>query len=651
MMAALRAFAKSPFAAVLMGLLIVSFGIWGVRDVFHVRISDAVVKAGSREIGSADFKQQFQNLLNENQQKTGQALTVQEAAQQGAVQQTLEDMATQEAVLEAIQRSGVKASDGLIIDQLRKIPAFFNPVTGAFDEQTYEALLGQHNLTPVRFQQDLRDQLDMLHFTSGMAAGLKVPATYAVMFAGLDQQSRAADYFLLDPRAQPVPAKPTDAQLNQFIKLHADQLRQPETRQITLVRISAGAIAPTLHPSDADVQKMYNVQKARLTTPERRSFVQILAKDPAQAAAITARLQKGEDATAVAKSYGTKPLSFANEPQSIIPDPAVAKAVFALQPGQVSGPIQGQFGLAVAKLVDITPAKAETLEEARPQIEKDLNEKAAKDAAYDQSEKYSVAHDKGQNLDAAAKASGAKVFPIPFAFTAQGKISAPGSPADGQQLPSVNEKMLKDAFSLPQGGETDITDLGQGEYYAIRVDKVTPTHVPSLNDIRAPITQAYMTNSLLLALKAKADGLAQRVKKGEAISAVAASAGAKVQHVELTRASAQAQQQTLGGQFLSQLFNGKAGDSFEAAAPNYGFAVAKIDWVKAGSPADVAKESQTVRAQLTEQMGRNEFGEMFYAAARATVKPKIDISLAYQALGVQPPATAAAPGKAPGKAK
>ncbi len=645
MMGAFRAFAKSPLAAVLMGLLIISFGIWGVRDVFHVKISDAVVKAGSREINSADFKQRFQQQLQQFQQQTGQTVTPQQAVEAGVVQKTLEDMATEEAVLEAIRRTGVQASDKLVLDQIRKYPGFFNPVTGLFDEQAYEQLLAQHNLTPVQFQQDQRDQLSIQHFVSAVAAGLEVPSTYAVMFAALEQQSRSADLFMLDPRAQPMPAKPTDAQLNAFIKAHAEQLRQPETRNITLVRISAANIATSLHPAEADVQKAYDAEKARLTTPERRSFVQIQAKDPAQAQAIAGRLQKGEDATAVAKAFGTKPISYADVPQGTVTDQAVAKAAFALQPGQVSAPVKGSFGYSVAKLVSITPGKAQTLADVRPQIEKELNDRAAKDAAYDQSEKYAEAHDKGQTMDAAAKASGAKVFPIPIPITADGKLP------NGQALPSVNQKMLKDAFSTPQGGETDITDLGQGEYYAIRVDKVTPPHVPTLDEIRPGITQAYVTNAVVESMKAKADGLLARVKKGEAIAAVADSAGAKLQHMELNRATAEQQQQVLGGALLSGLFSGKAGDAFVARMPNYGFAVVKVDGVKPGVVQDIAKQSQTIRAQLSDQLGRNEFSEMFYSAARTKVKPKIDLSLAYQALGVQPPASAAVAGKASGKAK
>ena len=647
MMAAFRAFAKSPAAAVLMGVLIISFGVWGVRDVFHVRISDAVVKAGSREILSADFKQKFQQQLKSVQQQTGQAVTTEEAVRGGVVQKLLEDLSSEEAVQEAVRRSGVHPSDKLVIDQIRKIPAFFNPVTGAFDERTFEQLLDQNGLTPTQFQQDLTDQLAMLHFTTGMVAGLKVPATYAVLLGALDQQGRAADYFLIDAKSVPAPTKPTDAQLTGFMAANADRLRQPESRQISLVRISAQALAPGLHPSEADVRKMFNVDKARLSAAERRSFVQIPAKDPTQAAAIAARLTNGEDASAVAKSYGVKPLSFADVPQATVTDPAVGQAVFALKPGQVSGPIRGQFGLAVAKLVSITPAKAATLEEARPQIEKELNDKASKDMAYDQSEKYSDAHNKGQNMDAAAKAANLRVFVIPVPFNAQGKMP------DGKPLPIINDKMLKEAFSLPQGGETDITDLGAGEYYALRVDKVTAAHAPTLEQIRQPLTQVFMQQALGAALKAKADGLVQAVKKGQAMAAAAASAGAKLEHLDTTRASAQALQQAVGAGILTGVFESGPGAVFDTRGPGANLAVVKLTGFRAGAPADIAKDSTVLRTQMSEQMGRSDLGEMFYAAARAKVRPKIDLALAYQAIGAQPPAGegAAAPAKAPGKAQ
>ena len=165
---------------------------------------------------------------------------------------------------------------------------------------------------------------------------------------------------------------------------------------ITLVRVSAQAIAGGLHPSDADVQKMFDAAKGRLSIPETRSFVQIPAKDPGQAQAIAARLSKARTPPPSPGHMAASRSAMPTRPRPTISDQSVAKAVFALKPGQVSGPIQGQFGLAVAKLIGVTPAKPATLERARPQIEKNLTTKAAKDVAYDQSEKYSTPTTRGR---------------------------------------------------------------------------------------------------------------------------------------------------------------------------------------------------------------------------------------------------------------
>lgn len=643
MMAAFRAFYKSPAAVVLMGLLVVSFAIWGVKDAFHTRISDSVISAGSHSISTADFKSRFDQALQRVQKQTGQAITAQQAVQQGAVQQMLQDLASEAAAQETIRQSGVRPSDKLLVQELRKMPAFFNPVTGRFDQQTYQTLLSQNGLTAPVFEQQLRDEISMLQFTSGMVAGWRAPLVYASIFGALDQQTRSADYFVLDQHAVPAPAKPTDAELTKFMNQFASQLRQPETRQLSMVRISAQAIESTLHANPADVQRQFDAIKSRLAAPERRSFVQIPAKDAAQASAIAGRLAKGEDASSVAHSYGVKPLSYADTPESAVADPKVAQVVFGMQAGQSSGPIQAAAGYAVVKLASITPGKPATLEEARPQIEKALNQQAAQQKAYDQSEKYADSHASGQTMAQAAKAAGVQIFALP-PVTAEGKI------ANGQVLPSLTPKMLSDAYALPQGGETDLVDLGKGEYYAIRVDKVNPASMPSLDQIRAPLTNAYMQRELVNALKARADALVARIKKGEGLQAVAASAGVKPQHLDLSRATAGAQQQALGQQFLGQLFGAKTGDVYDALGVNFGVAVVKVTAIRPGAVADVAKEMVSLRPQITDQMGRSEFGELFEAAARSRIKPKVDESLAYQAIGVTPDQVPGAANKASGKA-
>ena len=645
MMAAFRAFAKSKAAVVLMGLLILSFGIWGVRDVFHNKISDAVVTAGSRQVSSNDFKRIFDSRLKDLQQQVGQPVAAQEAVDHGVDKQVLQQLADREAVQEVINRAGIRPSDALIVTQLRKIPAFFNRVTGTFDQKAYEGALAEQQLTPAQFESDMRDEIAEQQFSVGMVAGLTAPRTYSALLALLQQQSRSADYVILDPKAVPTPAKPSDADLIKFMKDNEARLRRPELRLVSMVRISAQDIAQKLPADAAEVQKAFDYEKARLSSPEKRTFVEVPAKDAAQAAAIAARLTKGEDASSVAKAYSVKPISYMDAAKSTVADTKVADAVFGLQPGQVSGPIQGGFGFAVVKLVNVTPGKAATLDEARPKIEAEVKQAAALEKADDQAHAYDDARAGGAAMADAAKKAGVQVYQL-GPLTQDGRVFPSGQPATG-----LNARMLTEAFGLAQGAETDISGLGKGEYYALRIEKIVPSAVPSLNEIRPQLTQVVMREALIKALQAKADDMAARLKKGASIAAVAG--GAAVQHVEgITQASAAQQGQALGQEFMDRLFQAKVGDSFVAPGPS-GIFVGKLTAVRPGALADVARSTLLLRQQLTGNMIQNDLGQMLSTAAKAEVKPKIDGALARKVLGVaaeETPASSAA-AKPPAKAQ
>ena len=61
MLSATRKFAKSWVAAVLIGLLVISFAIFGINDAFNGNYTDDVIKAGSRTVSGPDFRREFDN--------------------------------------------------------------------------------------------------------------------------------------------------------------------------------------------------------------------------------------------------------------------------------------------------------------------------------------------------------------------------------------------------------------------------------------------------------------------------------------------------------------------------------------------------------------------------------------------------------------
>ena len=619
------------FLPVIAGLMTIGNVRSDLAGLFEPK--DAVIRAGSRTYTTADFKREFDAYRKQLQQQQGQTLTADEAAAEGIDQRMLQTLAERESSAEVMKRLGVAPADKLVADQIAKIKAFVNPVTGKIDHDTYVQTLAQNNLTPAVFEKNLRDDVAYTHFSSAMAAGLMPPRLYGTLVGAFAFEVHNLSLFGVDPKILGDEPVPTDAQLTQLMKDNAAALTVPETRALTVIKFSASALAPTITPDPAEVKKRFDFRKDSLSTPEKRDIQQISVKDAAQGQAISAKLKAGGDPAAVAKEGGLQqPLAYADTAKAGIADSKVADVAFTLPEGGVSGPVQGNLGWAVVKVAKVTPGKRVSFEEAKPQLEKEVQAEAAAAKAYNLVQKYEDAHGKGSNLAEAAKAAG--VTPVTLA-----PVTAGGQDVEAKPT-GLSPRLLKEAFALPQGGETDAVQDSKGEYFAVRVDKIIPPALPPLDKVRPRLAQAFVQREMSKRLETKLNDLSARVKKGESLDAVAQSIGAQVVHLSITRNQAQ-QSRSLRPQDVQQIFAAKAGDVITTSG-----AVAKIESITPPEPGIIA--STVTGGQ--QNLARGVFGELQAESrqwARAQVKPKVNVALARQAIGVSESGAPAAPAGAP----
>jgi peptidyl-prolyl cis-trans isomerase D len=646
MLAQIRQFAKSPIALGILGLLLLSFVVFGIGDVFkNGAIKDAVVQAGGRSVGAAQFKLRFDQFRKqvEQQQNNGQPMTVEQAAAAGLDKALVEQLAYSESLAALFEKIGLQPSDKLVIQELRKQPSFFDPVTGRFDRATYQQRLQQVGMSETEFETELRDQIAQQHFVSGLAAGLTVPRTYVAALAAYAREGRDFTWFTLAPQLAGPPVQPTDAQLLAYIKANAAQYTKPELRQFSMVRFSPALMAATVKVDEAEVQKRFAFEKDSLSVPETRSFAQVPVKDAAAGAQAVARLRAGETPEPVAKALGVSPISYQDAPKTAVTDRRVADAAFAMKAGEVGGPVQGALGLQVVKVTKVSPGHQATIEEARPKIEAELRKDAATEKAYELVQKYEDAHSGGATLAEAAKKAGAEVVAVPVPLTAQGTDLA-------GRASGAPPKLMEAIFALGPNGESDVLDLGQGEYVAVRLDKIMPSAVAGLDEVRTAATRNYVLQDLDRKLKARADEITARIKKGETLAQAAQSVGASAQTAtSVMREGAQRNQQ-FSQDLLAKVFAAKPNDIVVAQDVRLGYVVAKLDKVVSGTPAELAP--------LVEQQQSNFRNALFQDvaqtarnAARDEIKPKVDYNRARTAIGLEAQAPAPAAKAAPGQKK
>lgn len=626
-----RSKSTSWFTRIILGLIIVAMAGFGMSQYsFDAIRGDQVIKAGSRTVNSAEFRREYDRYKKRAEQQAGQPITPEMADQNHLDTAVLNGLATREGFAELLSKIGIRPSDTLVAAQIGRIPEFFDPITGRFDKKTFESRLAENGYAPPTFDAVLRDEMSTQHWAVALQDGLTAPRAYGALASVFALESRDLSFFTVTPQSVPQPAMPTDAQLNAFIKESKADLMLPEMRVITIVPFVPGAAAAAVAnaPIDpAELQKRYAFRKDTLSKPETRTIVQIPVKDQASAQKVTARLGAGEAPAVIAKSLGVDAITYDEKPLTALADRKVGQAAFKMTPGQTST-VQGDLGLAVVRVLNVTPGREVSIDEARPMLEAEIRKDMVAEKVYAQTQAYDDAHQGGASLADAAKKAGVPAQTL-------GPINAQGVDDQRRQLQGMPPKILEVAFSLPAGGESEITELGDGAYFAVRVEKIIAAHLQPLDEIRPLVTNAWMRREIVKALEAKSEALVARLRKGEAIDAVAASSGFAVTRAPgLTRQTAEARQADLGREVLGRAFGSKPGEAWTTQTPQ-GIAVGQVTNIRMDASPTAARLAEMNRGQLAQDIFR-EMAESAQAYARSKLKVKTDPERARAAAGFEP---------------
>lgn len=613
-----RKFAKSPWALGLIGLIMLSFVVVGTQmDVFGAFGSRNVISAGARSMGVLEFQQDFTRIRDNYQQETGQAVSFDELAAAGQVQRYLEEKSLQLGFFDWAWKVGIRPGRELVLRQIRQIPGFRSQVTGQFDEEAYRAALQQAGATPREFEEYLRDQHVDQHYRAALLAGPRLPRAFGALAANQGLETRDARWFTVTQAMAGETAPPTDEQLNAFIQENAAQLTRPELRTLSVVLFTSEGDRAAV--TEAQVQEKFEFRKASLSTPERRTFIVISAPDRAAADRAAAALRAGESPADAAAAAGVQPTEYADTPRAAVSDPAIAEAVFGLGTDQVSDPVQARVGFAVARVSAVTPGREAQLSEVRSAIVDELVNEAAHKRVSD----FMTAQTQGRSLEEAARDVGARIITV-------GPVSQDGMTANGRINPPA--QLLSTAWTLQKGEESEVIDGGGGQYFAVRVDEVTPPALPPLEELRGPMTQQWILRENSRRLTARAEELAGRVRAGEDIVAVAASAGASL----TTRAGLeqnQATQDAVGESVMRGVFTQDRGQAFSLPASQNSMVIGRVDAVSAPDAAGGA----AIAVQIGPRMVESLFGgltEQAIMATRERGRVRYDLDLALSTLGV-----------------
>lgn len=171
---------------------------------------------------------------------------------------------------------------------------------------------------------------------------------------------------LIDRRVVALEAKEKHVDDDPAVKRRQEYFNEKALRDVYWVQLMQDKV------TDEAVQAWYEKNIAEAPAEQEAHARHILLESEEQAKKVAAEIEGGKSFEDAAKEYSRDPgspddgdLGFFRKEEMV---PEFAEAVFAMKPGEVSGPVQTQFGWHVIQLVEFRDLPRPTLEEAHDDI-------------------------------------------------------------------------------------------------------------------------------------------------------------------------------------------------------------------------------------------------------------------------------------------
>jgi peptidyl-prolyl cis-trans isomerase D len=514
---------KAIMAAVV-GFLIISFAIWGIGDIFRGGGRQTVATIGSAEISADQFRQVFNDRLQQISRQAGKPITPAQAQMFGFDQQMLGQMIAESALDQEAAKLKLGVSDADISKQVMADPSF-RGLSGSFDRSRFEQVIRQAGYTEPRYVAEQRRVVLRRQLAGAVNADIKVSGVEAQAFNRFQNEQRSAQYVTLTRATAGEIGTPSPEVLQKYFDDRKLAFRAPEYRKIAVLTLSGDEIAKTIKISDEEAKKVYEERKeGRYSSPEKRDVQQIVFPTEDEAKAAAAKLASGSTFEQIAAERNLKPgdITLTGATKTSIIDPAVADAAFALKPNEVSQPVKGRFGYALLKVTKIEPARVSPYEEVAADIKQDLASEQAREKAGKLRDRIEDELAGGSRLDEVATKIGIPARTIE-AVDRSGR-GPDGKPVQG--LPTTD--ILNGAFSSDVGIENDAVQIPGGFVY-YDVLGITAPRDRTLDEVRDQVVTRWREDEITERLKKKSEDMVAKLKSGTPLDQLASENSLKVE--------------------------------------------------------------------------------------------------------------------------
>lgn len=595
----------------LLVLIVPSFALIGVSGYSNYVSGDHdLVKVGETAVTMEEFERARSNQLRQ----------MQEASPGGFDPAVLDNPAVRAALLESLVDYRVLAttvadeyftvSDAALRQSIASMPQL--QVDGQFSAERYNDALAAVGLTTRDFEQSQRFELALARVLGPVAQSSSVPSPVVAFLEQALTEARTVRLHAFSADAYVDAVNLSDTDIQSWYDENKQNFQIPEQVSVQYLLLDEDAAMANLPDiSDQDLSNYYEQNKARFTQTGRVNLSHILINIPAGSTQ-DERAALQQQAQALAEQAQADPAGFADLAREHSQDsgsarnggslgwitpgtfpPALDRAVFALDQGDVSGVVEGHGGYHIFIANDVQPEQVQSLDEVRDTIRQEIRHQMGAERFADMATRLtSLVYDQQDSLEPAAQALGVSLS------TAQGVTrdgllpvsdAGPDAASASKDAAILDDVRVRQALFSPQvlkeGQNSGVIEISPDTMLAVRVLDVTPAHVPELAQVSDRIReQLTVQRAHDLAVKAGQEQLAALLDHDDAQGADAGLSEGFGEALTISRINAQGIQKPIVDAALA--VSAESIPSYTGVETFQGFVIAHVEAATTEAAAD-----------------------------------------------------------------
>jgi len=515
MLSEIRDRSSGFFAYVIAALIIIPMAFWGVQEYASTEAQPVIVEVGDQKITQNFFQQSLGQAQAIAQQRNPSLANSNLLNNDFFKQQVLQDLIERALIEDIADDKNYRVGNEQLATIIKRSELFQKD--GVFDSTAYETYVQTRAYSKTQFEDETRTNSRLSQVTSGYQESAMVLPDEVRELLEIQAEQRTFDLITIKQSDYAADIAVSEADIEQYYTDNTGNFLDPDRISVNYIELDIEQIAADISVDPDTVKALYDENIDSYVSKETRSLRHILLstngrndkQQLAKAQDIYAQLTAGADFAELAKDNSQDPGSAANGGSLGEVEPGVMvaefeQAAFALTEGEISEPVQSQFGYHIIQVEKINGGKPQSFDEVKFDIEQDERDNLASERLTERLEQMrDLVFEQSENLEGAAQELGLEL-----------KSTELFSAASGTGI-AANEAVRSVAFSEQvsvEGLNSEIIELDNSVYVAVNRKEFKPSAPKPLASVSAVIKTQLTNERAAAAAKLAGDSLLEQAE-------------------------------------------------------------------------------------------------------------------------------------------